>query len=90
MAGPYDIGDEVTLEATFAVDGTLTDPSAVTCRVVEPDGALQTPAATRASAGVWRAVYSPTKSGDHWYRFEGTGAAKAAEEQMFNVRPRRA
>jgi hypothetical protein len=88
--GPFDPGDEVTLEATFTVDGTLTDPTAVTCEVRRPDGTVVTPTATRDSLGKYTAKVTPAdgEEGDWWYRFVGTGAAKAAERKMFLVRPK--
>ncbi|MDQ5821235.1 MAG: hypothetical protein M3540_07340 [Actinomycetota bacterium] len=94
---PYDIGQEVTLESTFRIGadpainelGTLTNPTTVVCKVEHPDGTTETLATTNPSAGLFRAKITPATPGDFWYRFEGTGAAKAAGEGYFSVRQRR-
>lgn len=89
MAAKIDIGDQVTLTGTFTTAaGALTDPSAVTCTVRQPDGTNATPATTRQSLGVFTATFAPTQSGEHWYRFAGTGAAVGAEERAFMVETR--
>jgi hypothetical protein len=93
MPDIYDIGDDVILTGSFTtlVDGvdTPTDPSTVTCKVRKPDGSEETIAPVHRSTGVYDATFTPTSSGEHWYRFEGTGAAKAAGEEYFTVRRRR-
>jgi hypothetical protein len=84
----YDIASLVQLTGTFKnAAGTLTDPSAVTCTVRDPAGAVTTPAASRASAGVWTATVDLTGAtpGVWNYRFSGTGTVQAAEEGSFYV-----
>lgn len=87
--GPYDVGDEITLEGIFKVDGALTDPTAATCTVRKPDGTTSTPSVTHPSTGVYQAKVTPAvgEQGDWQYRFDGTGAAKAGGRKMFVVRP---
>lgn len=92
-----DLGDDVVLHAEFrtliAGVETLTDPTGNTCTVTvaDPDGTVTdiSGTVTRISQGVYEAVFTPTVAGGHWYRFEGAGAAKGAEEDSFTVRKRR-
>lgn len=89
---PYDIGDQVTLQATFTLaNGTLANPGTVVCRVRQPDGTLQTVTpVSNPSTGVFQAVFAPAQSGEHWYRFEGTGgSAVGADEAAFIVDPKK-
>jgi hypothetical protein len=86
MAAKIDIGDQVTLTGTFTTAaGALVDPTTVVCKVRLPDLSEATPAVTHVSLGVYTAVFAPTQSGEHWYRFAGTGAAVGAEERAFVV-----
>lgn len=82
----YDIGDVVVLTATFAVDGTPTNPSTIACQVKDPNGTETTPTPTNPSSGVYEVEVEPTTAGLWHYRFAGTGGAKAAEEHAFEVR----
>ena len=41
---------------------------------------------TNPSTGVYRVDRLVTKSGKHWYRFQGTGAVAAAEEGSFHAK----
>jgi hypothetical protein len=86
--GSYDIGALIQLTGTFKnAAGTLTDPASVTCTVRDPAGNTTTPAATKASTGVWNATVDLTSAvaGLWWYRFAGTGTVQAAEENTFYV-----
>jgi hypothetical protein len=87
--GPYDVGDEITLEATFDVDGVLTNPTSTVCTVRKPDGSTTTPTVTNPSTGKFQAKVTPAvgEHGDWQYRFDGTGTAKAGGRKMFLVRP---
>lgn len=92
--GPYDLGDDVILTATFTTTvagvDTPTNPTVVVCTVEAPDGTITTiNNPTNPSVGVFEATFTPVVSGEHWYRFVGTGAAKAAGERSFSVRPQR-
>lgn len=88
-----DIGDDVVLTATFTTKvagvDTPTDPTTVSCKVKPPTAAAVTLAPTKVATGVWQAVFPVTESGEHWYRFAGTGAAKGAEEGAFVAEPQR-
>lgn len=93
--GVYLLGDGVRLENTWKVPataaGTPTDPTTVTLRIEDRDGnvsAYAYPAAvSKVSVGRYRYDYVPAKTGRFTYRWEGTGAAQAAAEGTFYVRP---
>lgn len=87
----YDIGDDVILQGTFTVKiagvDTLTDPTTFACKVTQPDGSeVAVASAAKISTGVYEGTFTPAQSGQHWYRYTGTGAAKAAGESYFHVR----
>ncbi len=76
------------------MDGVLTDPSDVVITIEEPDGVLieRTLAAAQVikiSDGLFEYQHALTKEGNHHWRVQGTGAAAAAEEAVFQVRERR-
>lgn len=90
MANTYDIGDLVRLTGTFSgTDGTLVDPTTVVLKIKPPGGSVSTVTPTRESTGVHYHDYTPSAHGTHLYRFEGTGAAQAAEDSVFYVRKSR-
>lgn len=78
----YDIGDAVVLTATFSVA-----PTTVTLTLRAPDGTESTPAVS-STGGTSTATVVTTQAGIYRYRWEGTGAAVAAEEGAFRVRRR--
>lgn len=92
-----DIGDVWEPQATFSVSGTPTDPTNVTVRYMEPDGTITVlgPVAggtggggiTRVSAGVFKISVTLDAAGYWFARFEGTGAATAAEDHQLIVDP---
>ena len=99
----YDRGDTVRLgnasvaddaAAFTTLDGTATDPTAVTLTVVRPDGTALVygwPAAggalplTRESAGRFSADVLLDQSGTWHYRLAGTGTVAAAAEGSLRV-----
>jgi hypothetical protein len=94
----YDQGDVWTPQATFTVNGTPTDPTTLIVRVKDPSGAVtvvteNTPAAptlpiVRVSAGVFKHNGIALNDAGYWHaRFEGTGAAAAAEDHQAIVDP---
>ncbi len=92
----YDIGDVVRLSATFADDaGVATDPDTVTVlyRVHGQDPtslAYPTdPEVIKDGTGEYHTDVVLTSHGLHWYRWESTGAAQAAEQSSFSVRRNR-
>lgn len=99
VIGHNDIGDVWKPQATFTVSGNPTDPTTLVTRVMEPDGTITTASysvatltsvsspVAKTTTGVF--VHSITlDSAGHWYaRFEGTGAATAAEDYETIVDP---
>lgn len=85
----YDIGALIKLTATFAVAGVATDPTAVTCTVIDPSGTETTPATTKDSTGNYHATVDLTsaKSGVWTYKFTGSGTCQAAMQAQFFVEP---
>lgn len=105
--GPYDIGDEVELEALFtgpnpdfdpAVAESAsnpryipTDPDTSTCTIRPPSGDADTFPVDTSPGGITGRVLAavPIDQSGLWrYRFDGTGAATAAQEMAFLVRAR--
>lgn len=86
--GVFDHGETVEFEATFVVDGVLTDPLAVTLYLRRPsDGTVLTAAGiTHPSAGVYRFEYTFPEDGQWFFRWESTGPAAAAKEGSVLVR----
>ena len=65
----YDIGDDVVLRATFKdVDGVLTSPTSVVCRVLDPAGTVTTVAASEASSGLRLRLRSLCRLNEWWFR----------------------
>lgn len=91
----YDIGDVVRLSATFAVEDVATDPDTVTVlyRVHGQDPTTLAyptdPEVIKDAVGEYHADVVLTSHGLHWYRWESTGAAQAAEQSSFSVRRNR-
>lgn len=83
----FDIGDRVKLTGTFTnAAGVLTNPTVVTCKVRTPSGTVTSHLdAANPSAGVFTKEIEVTEAGMWRFRFEGTGAVKAAEEGFFDV-----
>lgn len=86
----YDIGDVVTVTATFLNrQGASADPTDVVCRIKDPEGLVTTVAMADLAnpvVGEWEHDVAATKAGKWHYRFEGTGAVTAASEGVFAVR----
>lgn len=86
----YDIGDTVRLTAAFADSaGTASDPTTVAITVRLPDQSVSTLSATRDSTGNYHADLVASQTGNHYYRFTGTGALVVAEEGEFYIRVRK-
>lgn len=90
MSTSYDKADLITLSATFKnAAGTLTDPTAVTLRIMDPRGQIVTysgGAIIHDSTGLYHMDFSThSLHGTWWYRFEGTGAIQAGGEKSFVI-----
>lgn len=91
MPNTYDIGDVVRLSVDFKVGSTLTDPTTVTLKIMDPAGTTSTftyagAQVVKDATGEYHYDYSPTTAGEYHWRWEGTGSAKAASEGTFIVR----
>lgn len=94
MSNLYDIGDVVTMYATFTDPKTnkKVSPEHVTCtvlqpRLVSPEKAL-TPSTTEVETGVFEATVEVDRWGRWYYAFDGEGGVQASEERSFEVRAR--
>ena len=72
--------------------GTLTDPTTVSLIYRAPDGTETTityagGGVTKDSTGVYHADVTCSVVGDWYYRFVGTGAAVAVDEEHFTITP---
>ena len=90
----YEVGDLVTLQATFtSIDGVVTDPTTVTLSVQDPGGTITAYTyaggdVTRFAAGIYRYALSITTSGQWVYRWVGTGSVQAASsDSIINAQP---
>lgn len=89
----YDVGDLVRLTGTFTdADGVATDPTAITIRIKTPARVETTytygvdAGVERDSTGVYHIDVDITQVGTWFYRWAGTGAVKAAQENVLTVR----
>lgn len=84
-------GSLIELKGTFKNRaGTLTDPTAVVCKVKDPEGTITTynwpvGTVTKDATGVFLQDVTVNKDGTWSYRFEGSGAVVAARESSFFV-----
>lgn len=88
----FNVGEPFDLNATFAVEGVLTDPTTITLVIVPPSGASTT--VTYASGqidrdgiGTFRYRFIPVVAGWHRYYWTATGAAIGSEQADVYVRP---
>lgn len=81
------IGNIKRVSAVFTVGATETDPTALTVRVRAPDGTetayfyLTDAEVVRTAAGRFRFDLTGEQAGEYIVRFEGTGAATAADNE---------
>lgn len=64
-----------TVSNVFAVDGTATDPTAVTLTITSPSGTVTTPSTTRTATGAYRADVTCNEAGEWQFQWDGTGVA---------------
>ena len=88
----YDVGDQRRLKATFTdIDGAAADTTTVTFKITAPDGTTTTyvfgtdAEAVKESTGVYYVDWTITQSGEHRWKWTGTGNAAAAGESSFDV-----
>ena len=86
--GEYFIGNIVRLTAEFKNEaGAAADPTTVILQIKKPDGVNEsniTP--SNPSVGTYRYDYTPLTAGKYIYKFAGTGAVTAADEDFFFIR----
>lgn len=88
----YDVGDRIRCRVSFTdLDQNPADPTTVVAKVKDPTGntSTYTDQVVNDAVGSYYIDVTLDQSGTWWYRFEGTGAVQAAEEQAFNVRDSR-
>lgn len=89
----YLVGQAPRFSATFDVDGAPTDPTVTTFRYKQPDGTVAALVSgtdvelVRDSAGVFHVDLLLGADGWWTVRWEGTGAAQAADEYQIRVEP---
>ena len=88
-----DLHDKCRLTVTFKnLVGSETDPSAISFKMLEPDGTVTTyvysvdAELVKSSTGVYYVDYDPDQAGRHLYRFIGTGTVAQTVESEFWVR----
>jgi hypothetical protein len=90
----YIVGAVVTLSASFKdLAGDLTDPDAVTFKILEPDDAATVTEYTfgvdvelvKDDVGLYHVDWTTRYAGEHCYRFQGAGGINAVAEKHFDV-----
>jgi hypothetical protein len=82
----YHLGQAVKFKGDFKNEaGALADPGTITLRVRNPEGTITTytyaaAEITKDAVGQYSKVVALDKEGTWKYRFEGTGAVQAADE----------
>jgi hypothetical protein len=88
----YKLGQKVRCTVNFTVSGVLTDPTTVTCKVMDPSGNVLTyaypaaPELVKESTGIYHIDVIADEKKQWNFRFEGTGTCTAVEESTFGVR----
>lgn len=90
MSGLYDPGTQVRLSVLFEREGRAADPTAVSCKVRSPSGAVVTydyPASVaRDGVGRYRLDLIPPSPGTWHYKWVATGEVSVQAEGNFRVR----
>lgn len=86
----YPVGDTILLNESFTVNGTPTDPTAVTLLVTDPSGAQTTytyaaTTITKLSTGNYQKQLVPGVLGEWRYTWTGTGTAPGVSEGVFVI-----
>jgi hypothetical protein len=89
VAHRYKINNSIRVYAEFTTDGEPADPSAVTLKIITPAGVVTTytyPAdITKESTGVYYKEIPSDQSGDWHYKWTGTGAVPASDEDYYLI-----
>lgn len=87
----YKKGQKVRVTCLFKVAGVLTDPTTVTCKVMDPSRNVTTyvygtdAALVKDSIGTYHVDIVTDETKEWNFRFEGTGTCVAVEESTFGV-----
>lgn len=88
----YALGADVRCSVIFKNNaGTEADPTTVTFRVRDPEGEasefvyVSDVEVVKSATGRYYVIVDANKHGTWTYRFESTGAVKAADEEQFTV-----
>lgn len=87
----YKKGQKVRCTVTFTVNDVATDPTTVIFKVRDPGGDVTTytygtdAQVVRTGTGVFYCDVIANEIGEWNFRFEGSGACTAVEEQAFDV-----
>lgn len=90
----YSVGQSVTVQATFSVNGVNTDPTVIDVKTIDPSGNFITvtypnQAMTNPAVGIYTYTFTPGVQGEWYYRFEATGLVIAAQESSLYAGPTR-
>ena len=93
MTCSFDVGDSRRFSVAFTdINGTAADPSAITFKLVEPDGTetnytyVTDAELVKDSTGVYHVDITFAQAGRHVIRFEGTGDVVSAEQSEVYIR----
>lgn len=78
-------GTRKRVTATFKLDATVTDPGAVTVKVLAPDGDVTTATPVKTATGVYFHDVDVTDPGRWVVRFVGTSPVVASAETVIDV-----
>lgn len=82
----YPRGTLATRSVLFTVNGVATNPTAVTCTLVRPDGVTTNPTPTPGATGVYTCLVDTSPVDGRWVlRWVGTTACAATVEDVFFV-----
>ena len=96
----FNIGQKITLRVEIFVtdpnaspsdEAVLTDPTTLVFTIREPDNTLTTRSIAASgeidnfATGIYSTDFIISQSGLHYYRWESTGTAHAAEDRSFKV-----
>lgn len=84
---PTTTGTRKRVTATFKLDTTLTDPGAVTVKVLSPDGLVATATPIKTGTGVYFHDVDLDDPGRWTVRFVGTSPVIATAETVIDVAP---
>lgn len=90
MLDKYHQGDTLRLQCSFTVSDTLTDPSTITLKTLDPAGTTSTytyalAEVTKSGTGVYYKDVNFDKEGTWYWKWIGTGTVAAVDEGKVNI-----